>query len=153
MVSKSSSGKYAPLPHGGKTIYPDPTTPVAGYQAGNYDPATHTITWFHGEAQWNLQTTAQADATLPLTIRSNGRPELNKYVLDYSAYLPAGASLSYTIPHVTSKEFTQTTITSNGAKLSFPDSSEGLLLIGSPTQITYQNMVLTTASSISSVSS
>ena len=51
----------------GKAIYPDPTTLVAGYQAGTYDPATHSITWYHGEAPWNLQTTAQADTTLPLT--------------------------------------------------------------------------------------
>ena len=90
---------------------------------------------------------------LPLAIRSKGRPELNKYVLDYSAYLPAGASLSYTIPHITSKESTQTTITSNGAKLGVPDGSEGLLLIGSPSQITYQKMILITASSMSSVTS
>jgi len=78
----------------GTQIYPDPTQVVTGYQAGRYHPTTHTITWFHGEAEWNLQTTPQADTTLPLTSRLRGRPEQNKYVLDYSAYLPAGASLN-----------------------------------------------------------
>ena len=37
----------------------------------------------------------------------------------------SGASISYAIPNVTTKEFTQTTITSNGAKLGFTDGSEG----------------------------
>ena len=134
----------------GSSIYPDPLQVVTGYQFGIYDSGTNSITWGPGSTVWTRATTP-TDSTLPLTIRTNGQPETNRYTLDYSQLLPSGASISYGIPGVTTKNFTQTNITPNGSVLHFEDGSTAThthTLLGTPTTIAYHGVNITTTDEI-----